>query len=73
MAKVKVVAIEDGGYYSSTLTTMCGSTVNVTLSDGKQTVRCDGILIWDDEGCDRDTFEEWISYAEAGEEGYTLE
>ena len=66
--KVKVVNIEDSGYYTSEH--MSGSTVKVTLKRGKATASCTQILIWDEEYAE-DCFEEWMECALAGEEGYT--
>ena len=68
MQKVKVVNIEDAGYYKSEYAS--GSTVKVTLQRGKEFVTCDQILIWEEEYAE-DCFEEWMDCALAGEEGYT--
>lgn len=69
MQKVKVVSVEDAGYYSGQFTS--GSTVKVTLQRGKEVTSCDGILIWEAELADSDLFDEWAELAQAGEEGYT--
>jgi len=66
--KVKVVNIEDSGYYTSEH--MSGNTVKVTLRRGKAFASCEQILIWDEEYAE-DCFEEWMECALAGEEGYT--
>ena len=66
--KVKVVSVEDGGYYSGAYTS--GSTVNVTLQRGGDFASCDGILIWEDSMAE-ECFDEWVECAAAGEEGYT--
>jgi len=68
--KVKVVSVEDAGYYSSEYAS--GSTVKVTLQRGNEIASCDGILIWEEEYAE-DAFEEWKDCALAGEEGYTYE
>ena len=67
---VTVVCVKDAGYYSDAH--VSGSTVAVTLQRGTQQVSCEGILIWDDEMADDDTFDEWWECAECGEEGYTV-
>jgi hypothetical protein len=69
MQQVQVVSVEDGGWYSDAYTS--GSTVNVTLQRGADVVSCEGILIWDEDGANDDTFDEWVGYAVDGEEGYT--
>lgn len=70
MANVEVVSIEAGEYFVGGSTS--GSTVDVTLMrDGGETVKCEGILIWEDELADDDLFDEWVAMALAGEEGYT--
>ena len=66
--KVKVVSVEDAGYYSDAYTS--GSTVKVTLQRGSDFASCDGILIWEEEYAE-DCFDEWVECAAAGEEGYT--
>ena len=66
--KVKVVNIEDSGYYTSEY--MSGSTVKVTLQRGKEIASCTQILIWEDEFAE-EAFEEWMDCALAGEAGYT--
>lgn len=68
MQKVKVISVEDAGYYTSEYTS--GSTVKVTLQRGKDVATCDGILIWDEEFAE-EAFDEWVDCAKAGEEGYT--
>jgi hypothetical protein len=68
MQKVKVISVEDAGYYSSEYAS--GSTVKVTLQRGKEIASCTQILIWDEE-YKEDCFEEWRDCALAGEEGYT--
>ena len=67
--KVEVVSVEDAGYYSDAYTS--GSTVKVTLKRGEDFATCDGILIWDEEMANSDTFDEWAECAIAGEEGYS--
>jgi hypothetical protein len=69
MQTVKIVEIEDAGFYSCETT--CGSTVKVTLQCGKEFATCDGILIWEDELANDDTFEEWVDCAIDGIEGYS--
>lgn len=69
MQKVKVVSVEDAGYYSGAYTS--GSTVKVTLERDGDFATCDGILIWEEELADDDTFDEWVACAVDGEEGYT--
>lgn len=72
---VTIVAIEDGEFFMGTDTS--GSTVNVTLRRagllGTEYVTCEGILIWDEDIACEEVFDEWVGYAEAGEEGYTYE
>jgi hypothetical protein len=68
MKKVKVIRIEDAGYYTSEYAS--GSTVKVTLQRGKAVATCTQILIWEPEYAE-DCFEEWRDCALAGEEGYT--
>ena len=67
--EVVVVSVEAGGYYVGGGTS--GSTVNVTLKRGEDFAICEGILIWEEELADNDTFDEWVAMAVAGEEGYT--
>jgi len=69
MRKVKVVSVEDGGYYSSAYAS--GNTVNVTLQRGQDFASCNGILIFEREQVNNDLFDEWVACAQAGEEGYT--
>ena len=69
MDTVKVVSVEDAGYYSGAYTS--GSTVKVTLQRGEDFASCDDILIWDEELADSDLFDEWVALAIDGEEGYT--
>ncbi len=66
--KVKVISVEDAGYYVGATTS--GSTVKVTLQRGNEVASCDDILIWDEEYAE-DCFDEWVACALAGEEGYT--
>ena len=66
--KVKVVNIEDGGFYKDAYTS--GNCVKVTLQRGKATATCEQILIWDEEYAE-DCFDEWMDCALAGEAGYT--
>ena len=68
MQKVKVVSVEDAGYYVGAITS--GSTVKVTLRRGDDFVSCDGILIWEDADAEH-CFDEWVACAKAGETGYT--
>lgn len=67
---VKVVRVKEAGSYSDAH--VSGDTVAVTLQRGTQQVTCDGILIWEDEMADDDTFDMWVECAEYGEEGYTI-
>lgn len=67
--EITVVSIEAGDYFIGESTS--GSTVDVTLERDGVYVKCEGILIWESEYCDNDLFDEWLSYAEDGEEGYT--
>lgn len=69
MQKVKVVSIEDAGYYVGDCYTS-GGLVKVTLKRGKETASCDGMLIWEEMYAE-DCFDEWMDCALAGEEGYT--
>ena len=68
LGKVKVVSVEDAGYYSGTYTS--GSTVKVTLERDGDFATCDGILIWEEEFAE-EAFDEWVALAIDGEEGYT--
>jgi hypothetical protein len=68
MQKVKVVSIEDAGYYMGE--GISGSTVNVTLQRGGDFVSCDGILIFEEADIE-DYFDEWAECAVAGEAGYS--
>ena len=67
--EVKIVSVEDAGFYSDAYTS--GSTVKVTLQRGEEFASCDGILIFEEEQVDSDLFDEWKDLALAGEEGYT--
>jgi hypothetical protein len=69
MQQVQVVSVEDAGYYSSEY--ISGSTVKVTLERNGDTATCEGIVLWEEEYCDSDLFDEWVGYAVDGEEGYT--
>ena len=69
LEEVVVVSVEDDGYYSGAYTS--GSTVKVTLQRGNEVASCEGILIWEEELCDSDLFDEWVALALDGEEGYT--
>jgi hypothetical protein len=69
MQNVKVVSIEDAGYYTSNITS--GSCVKVTLQRDNDFATCDGILIWDEEYLCDDLFDEWVDCAKNNEEGYT--
>jgi hypothetical protein len=66
--KVKVVNIEDGGFYKDAY--VSGNCVKVTLQRGKAVASCEQILIWDEEYAE-DCFEDWKDCALAGEAGYT--
>ena len=66
--KVKVVSVEDAGYYTSAYAS--GSTVKVALQRGEDFASCDGILIWEEDMAE-DCFDEWVACAVDGEEGYT--
>ena len=66
--KVKVVSIEEAGYYASEYAS--GSTVKVTLQRGKDFATCDGMLIWEEELAE-EAFDEWMDCAVAGEDGYS--
>lgn len=69
---VKVVSVEDAGFFQGQYTS--GSTVKVTMTRDTETVICDGILIWEnDQDADAldELFDEWVSCALEGEEGYT--
>jgi hypothetical protein len=69
MQEVKIVSVEDDGYYSSAQ--VSGSTVKVTLQRGEEFATCGNILIWEESMADSDTFDEWAACAKDGEEGYT--
>lgn len=69
MQKVQVVSVEAGSYYESEYAS--GSTVNVTLKRGKDFATCEGILIWEEDCANSDTFDEWVALAMEGTEGYT--
>ena len=66
--KVKVVSVEDAGYYKSEYAS--GSTVKVALQRGEDFATCDGMLIWEEEYAE-DAFDEWVECAVAGEDGYS--
>ena len=66
--KVKVVSVEDAGYYKSE--NASGSTVKVALQRGEDFATCDGMLIWEEEYAE-DAFDEWVECAVAGEDGYS--
>ncbi len=66
--KVKVVSVEDAGYYKSEYAS--GSTVKVALQRGKDFATCDSILIWEEEYAE-DCFDEWVACAIDSEEGYS--
>ena len=66
--KVKVVSVEDAGYYKSEYAS--GSTVKVALQRGEDFATCDEILIWEEELAE-EAFDEWLECAIAGEAGYT--
>lgn len=68
---VVVVSVEDGGYYSDN--NVSGSTVNVTLQRGSDFASCDQILFWEETSQEElnDCFDEWVSLAVGGEEGYS--
>ena len=69
MFDVKVVSVEDAGFYSGPYTS--GSTVKVTLKRGEDYVDCDSILIWEDELATNELFDEWVECAMNREEGYS--
>ena len=52
-------SIEDSGLF------------DVTLSDGKISIKCIGIKYWDDDMLD-DMFIEWCDYATEGQDGYVF-
>lgn len=64
MSKIEVISIEEGMPFQGM------STVCVTLKRDNDFATCDGIAIWDEELIDDDMFDEWVSYAMAGEEGF---
>ena len=66
--KVKVVSIEEAGYYASEYAS--GSTVKVALQRGEDFATCDGMLIWEEELAE-EAFDEWVECAVAGEDGYS--
>jgi len=66
---VKIASVTAGAYYSGIH--MSGNTVNVTLQRGEEFVTCEGVLIWEEDMADEDTFNEWAACAAAGEEGYS--
>jgi hypothetical protein len=69
MQQVQVVGVEDAGFYSSEY--ISGSTVTVTMQRGADVVKCEGIVLWEEEYVGDDLFDEWVGYAVDGEEGYT--
>lgn len=69
MDTVEVVSMEDAGYYADKY--ISGSTIKVTLQRGEDYATCDGIVLWEEEYCDSDLFDEWVACAVGGEEGYT--
>ena len=64
---VKVVSIEEAGYYSDSNTV--GNTVNVTLKRDNEFARCEGVLIVE-ESWDEEQFDIWVQFAEAGVAGF---
>ena len=68
MSKVEVVSVEDDGYYSDAH--ISGSCVKVTLQRGNEFASCEQIVLWEEEYCDSDLFDEWAAMAADGEEGY---
>jgi hypothetical protein len=66
--KVKVISVEDAGYYTSEYAS--GSTVKVALQRGEDFASCDGMLIWEEELAE-EAFDEWTACAIDGEEGYS--
>jgi len=70
---IDVVAIEDsdsGAYYHDE--NNYGPTIKATLKRGSEFVEADGILssAWSEEDLNDDVFDEWKSYAKAGDKGY---
>ena len=70
MRKLEVLAVESGEYFTSPYTS--GSTVDVTVSDGREVVKIEGILIFDESEFTLDDFDTALSLAREGEEGYTI-
>lgn len=68
--KLKVVEITEGEYYVGGGTS--GSTVDVTLTDGRITLKIEGIMIFDKDEFLLDDFDCAVSLAREGEEGYTI-
>ena len=66
--QVEIVSIEDDGYYSDKY--ISGSCVKVTLQRGKEFARCGQIVLWEEEYCDSDLFDECVDMATDGVEGY---
>lgn len=68
--------ISDDGHYLDEHTG--GNCVEVTLERDGVFVTCNGIVLWDDEGQGdggeiiEETFDEWLGYANAGKEGFTV-
>lgn len=66
---VEVVSVEENGYFVDENTS--GSTVAVVLQRDNEFVKCEGILIWEDEMAE-ECFEDWKQTAlEGEEEGYS--
>ncbi len=68
MATVKVVSVEDDGFYSDA--NISGSCVKVTMQRGNEVASCGQIVVWEDGYVGEDLFDEWAGYAAEGEEGY---
>lgn len=68
--KLQVLEILDSGYYKDDV--VSGSTVDVMLTDGRVTVLIEDILDFDEEQFFLEDFDEAVTLAREGEEGYSI-
>lgn len=70
MSQVKVVSVEDAGYYIGE--GFSGSTLRVVLQRDNEFVECDGVALWNEDpgAADSQLFNEWSRAALNKETGY---
>lgn len=67
MQNVNVVSIEEDGVFDGE------TTVAVTLQRDNVKIKCEGILIWEDDEDELESvFEEWLELAQDGIDGFTV-